>query len=194
MEGSLLCMPCLNSLPLVPPKQLAGLDLERVSSATDYGSVAKDLIWKLKSSGAQEAAKIMASRMLKLIPPTRSGLIVPVPTASSRVRRRGYDQSRLIARELSRRSRVPYLNCLKRQGQAHQVGAGREQRLDQLNNAFRVKYSPLLNKAHIILIDDVVTTGATLESAAKLLKQAGVARIEAITFAQPRMRMKTSNQ
>jgi ComF family protein len=194
MEGSILCKPCLNSLPPVSPKQLPNPNLEIVQSATAYGSIAKDLIWKLKSSGAQEAAKIMSSRMLKLLPSTRNCLIVPVPTASSRVRRRGYDQARLIAKELSRQSRLPYLNCLIRQGQAHQVGAGREQRLGQLTNAFRVKYSPLTNNAHIILIDDVVTTGATLESAAKLLKQAGAAQVEAITFARPRMRIKTPNQ
>ena len=193
-EGSLLCMSCLDLLPSVPPKQLSGSDLEVVRSATVYGTVAKDLIWKLKSSGAQEVAKIMARLMFKLLPPIQNGLIVPVPTASSRVRRRGYDQSRLIARELSRQSRLPYLNCLKRQGQAHQVGASREQRRDQLRGAFRVKHSSLLQNAHIILIDDVVTTGATLESAASYLKRAGAARIEAITFAQPQMRNSTSNQ
>jgi len=193
-EGSLLCKACLDSLPPTPIKQLAGSDLETVQSATVYGAVAKDLIWKLKSSGAQEAAKIMASRMSKLLPPSQRGLIVPVPTASSRVRRRGYDQSHLIAKALSRQTRLPYLNCLKRQGQAHQVGASREQRKSQLNNAFRIKSPQLIKNAHIILVDDVVTTGATLESAARLLKQAGAAQIAAITFAQPQMRKKTSNQ
>lgn len=190
IEGRLLCSVCLNSLPGVGPKGLTSPDLSFVHSATAYETVAKDLIWKLKSSGAQEAARIMAKCMLGTIPNAKNVLIVPVPTATSRVRQRGYDQAKLLAKELSQQARLPYANCLIRHGQAHQVGAGREQRMRQLRNAFRVKSSPLIKNAHIILVDDVVTTGATLEIVAKLLMQAGASKIEAITFAQPQMRSK----
>ena len=191
-EGKLLCFECLEGLPEVAPKRLQSPYLTEVRSATPYRGVAKDLVWKLKSSGAQEAARIMATCMLKYISKSKNSLIVPVPTATTRVRQRGYDQARLLARELSKQSKLPCLNCLIRTGQAHQVGAGREQRLSQLTSAFRLKSPLLINNAHIILVDDVVTTGATMETVAKLLIQAGASKIEAITFAQPQMRIKNN--
>jgi ComF family protein len=190
IEGNLLCKGCVTALPAVAPKQLAGPDLELVRSATTYEGSAKNLIWQLKSSGAQEAARLMAKRMATLIPMHGKYLIVPVPTATSRIRQRGYDQALLLAKEISRQSRLPWSKVLVRHGQAHQVGADREQRIYQLTTAFRVKKPRMVNGAHIILIDDVVTTGATLETAAKILKQAGARHVDAITFAQPQLRIK----
>lgn len=189
-EGNLFCQNCLFALPSVSLKQLANPDLEFVGSATTYEGAAKDLIWKLKSSGAQEAARIMARSMLPLLPTHENLLVVPVPTATTRIRQRGYDQALLLAKEISRQSRLPWFKVLVRHGQAHQVGAGREQRVHQLSTAFRVKNVQRVKDANIILIDDVVTTGATLETAAKLLKQAGAAHVDAITFAQPQLRFK----
>ncbi len=187
-EGSLLCNSCQATLPIATPKELSCAELSLVSSATVYQGVAKDLIWKLKSSGAQEAAQIMAGCMLRLLPSRTNTVIVPVPTASSRVRQRGYDQAKLLARELSKLSNHRYANCLFRQGQAHQVGAGREQRIYQLQYAFSLKNDALIKNSHIVLVDDVVTTGATLEIAAKLLMQAGAATVDAIVFAQAKLR------
>lgn len=212
-EGALLCPDCLGQLPPMPPRCYrchrpspgcltcpecrAASPLHQVRIATVYTGPAKDLIWKLKSAGAKAAAKVMAARMAAVLsetsvppgpatgPGRRRIIIVPVPTASTRARQRGYDQARLLARQLAKHTRQPYLACLARGGQAHQVGAGREQRLSQLEGAFRITTSRLVRDAHILLVDDVVTTGATLEAAAKILHQAGATRIDAVTFAQP---------
>ena len=67
---------------------------------------------------------------------------------------------------IGRQAHLPWLDCLARSGQAHQVGADREQRRPQLQTAFRVSQQRFVRGAHIILVDDVVTTGATLEAAA----------------------------
>ena len=106
------------------------------------------------------------------------------PTATSRVRQRGYDQAKLLARALARQAGLPYLDCLARVGQTHQVGATREQRLRQLQAAFRVRRPNAVRSAYLLLVDDVSTTGATLELAATILKSAGARRVDAIVFAQ----------
>lgn len=192
-EGKLVCKECIIALPVVETKTLDSPYISSVTSVTSYKSTAKELLWKLKSSGAQEAANIMAECMVKLLPRDQKFIIVPIPTASSRVRQRGYDQAKLIARQIARKARLPYLNCLVRSGYAHQVGAGREQRLRQLETAFRVKNTELIKDSKIILVDDVVTTGASLEIAAKVLMEAGTNDITAVTFAQARLRIKPTS-
>jgi len=201
-EGALLCAGCKSTLTVVPsrcyrcrrlttegrtcPACRKRSALYAVRVAVVYEGVAKDLVWKLKYAGTQAAAREMAHLMECRSPllPTLA-TVVPVPTATSRARRRGYDQATLIARAFARRARIPFVVSLARHGQAHQVGANRRQRLTQLESAFRVLNPSNIVGAHIILVDDVVTTGATLEAAAKVLRLAGARRVDAVVFAQP---------
>lgn len=184
VEGGLLCPDCIAKLPGVAPRSAPDTDLRIIQAVTPYKGLAKDLLWKLKSGGAQAAATVMARQMLTLLTPDKNLLVVPVPTATSRVRQRGYDQAKLLARELAKQARLPYADCLARMGQSHQVGANREQRRQQLGEAFWVRHRRLVWRARILLIDDVTTTGATLETAARALKAAGAADIQAIVFAR----------
>ena len=203
-EGYLLCEACVDRLETIPERcyrcrrlsagsltcgfcvQTSSLYSVRVGAV--YSGNAKKLIWQLKLAGAQAAAKIMAERMTPLIRRYAHDkeplIIVPVPTATSRVRQRGYDQAKLLARELASQTRLPYLACLARDGQAHQHGASRRDRLTQLATALRVSSPRIVRNTSIILVDDVVTTGATLESAATVLGATGANRIEAVVFAQ----------
>ncbi len=199
-EGDLICSACLRGLPAVPERcyrcrraSAGGLtclacrqtsQLIRVRVGTTYEKVAKDLIWKLKLAGTQVAAQRMATRLRNLVS-DQSAIIVPVPTATSRSRQRGYDQAKLLARALSRQTGMVYMDTLARLTQSHQHGLPRAQRLTQLTNAFRVTRPASLRSAHIILVDDVITTGATLEAAAAILRKAGAGVVEALVFAQP---------
>lgn len=200
-EGALLCAVCAQALPAIPSRcyrchkvsaearTCSGCRktsrLRSVGVATIYEAVAKEIVWKLKFAGAQEAAKVMATRMVPLLEVPLTAVFVPVPTATSRVRRRGYDQAALLARELARQTKRPAAPCLVRTGQQHQVGARRQQRLRQLATAFRAKNSSTVRDGHVILVDDVVTTGATLEAAAAVIMAAGAKRVDAVVFAQP---------
>jgi ComF family protein len=183
MEGYLLCPACIQQLPPAPPLPRPNL-VAAIFTGTVYGGTAKELVARLKFSGAQAAVRPITDRLLPLLPAEDDILIMPVPTAVRRVRSRGYDQARLIARELSRRSGLAYENCLVRDGHTHQVGASREQRLRQLAGAFRVKDPRSVRGRRILLVDDVMTTGATMERAALVLRKAGADRVSAMVFAR----------
>ena len=192
IEGSLLCPRCRGNLPAALSYPHPKIHVRTVQAVTPYQGAAKNLLWKLKSAGAQEAAKIMAEQMLDYIPQKISNLvIVPIPTATSRVRQRGYDQAKLLARCLARQARLPYVDCLTRLGQTHQVGATRNQRMLQNRSAFRIRHPEILKKTHIILVDDVITTGATIEAAAAVLLASGVMQIDVLAFAQAKLRAAT---
>lgn len=199
-EGALLCSRCVANLDMVPERcyRCRRLSVDgktcsscRSSSAvyiaravTPYRGLAKDIVWRLKFSGAQAAAREMAHLMSHLLPTGETIVIVPIPTATTRVRTRGYDQAVLLARAVARQTGKRYCPALRRLGQHHQVGATRVQRVTQLQEAYRCIRPTAIESAHVILIDDVSTTGATLEAAATIMKAAGAKRVSALTFAQ----------
>lgn len=173
-DGSLTCDSCQQTTALL-----------RVQAATYYSDVAKSLIWQLKFQGAQAVAPLLAKRMAeRLAIAQEPAIITHIPTATSRVRSRGYDQAGLVARAFAREVYLPHLSLLARVGQQHQVGADRRQRLTQLAGAFRVTQPNLVRGQHIIIVDDVLTTGATLMAATQVLNAAGARRVESAVFAR----------
>lgn len=201
MEGSLLCQECQERYVTPVPSRCyrchalasdfrtckscrSSSRLYSVMVRTDYQGLAKELVHRLKFARAKAAVLPMADSLAPLIAKPAQVLLVPIPTASSRRRQRGYDQAELLAKELARRTGIPCSFVLSRRGQARQVGARRAERLDQLRDALYVRRAADLSETTIILVDDVVTTGATLEAAAHVLKVAGAKRVQAVVFAQ----------
>lgn len=197
-EGDLVCAACTQQLPAPSQRcyrcqrfESASLTcsvcrprtaLRQVRSAAAYEGAAKALILHLKFQGAQAAARRMAELMAPLLP-SKGQVLVPVPTAAERIRWRGYDQATLLARELSRLTGLPCWRGLARHGRTHQVGSSRQQRQQQLHNSLQLKKPAKLRYKHVVLIDDVVTTGATLQAAARALRDEAET-ISAVTFGQ----------
>jgi ComF family protein len=200
-SDALVCESCRAVTPLVPSRcyrcrsvtrEFAVCErcrkhtaLRQVLVATHYEGVAKELLHAVKyergRSGIVEMVELMAP-LLRLLP--QDAVFVPVPTATSRVRQRGYDQAVLLAQAISRERGFGVADVLVRLGQAHQVGSNRRDRLLHLKGAFRVQRAASIRGAHVVLVDDVLTTGATIETAARVLKKAGAKQVDAIVFSQ----------
>jgi ComF family protein len=112
-------------------------------------------------------------------------LIVPVPLHSKRRRERGYNQSELLARALERQIAVPYDSALIRvRPTLPQVGLTHSERTDNVRKAFQCSQPLRIARKRILLIDDVMTTGATVGSAARALLEGGAVRVSVLTVAR----------
>jgi ComF family protein len=108
-------------------------------------------------------------------------LVVPVPLHWRRQLARGYNQAERIARAVARRTGLPLVSALaRRRGTPPQSSLGREERQTNLRGAFRIRRAARIQERRIVLIDDVATTGATLDAAASVLKKNGAAAVIAM--------------
>jgi predicted amidophosphoribosyltransferase len=144
-----------------------------------HEGVQRDLVAALKYRRLLPVAELIADRIHWLVPSgLLSGALVPVPTARLRVLQRGFDPAAEIAAALAERAGVPLRPCLARSGGGRQVGRRRAQRIGhppRVNPRGEVPRS-------VLLVDDVLTTGATLSACARALRSAGAIRVCAVTF------------
>lgn len=152
--------------------------LDNVWVAVDYSGTVKQLVQGFKYERQRSMAKVLAEIIDRTLPYINENTIVThVPTATSRVRARGYDHALLLARELAKIRGLKHISLLGRIGQSQQMGASRKMRLAQVDKSF-IGIRPSQTKgANILLIDDVLTTGSTLRAATKELKQNGAKSI-----------------
>jgi predicted amidophosphoribosyltransferase len=143
--------------------------------------VARNLVAALKFRHLLPVADLMADRIQWLAPAHMlSGVIVPAPPAPSRLRRRGFDPAGELAAALAERLSSPLEPCLARRGGRRQVGRRRAERLGQPPRIHASAAAP----RSVLLVDDVLTTGATMTACAQALRAAGAARVVAVTFAR----------
>ncbi|RYD74865.1 MAG: ComF family protein [Verrucomicrobiaceae bacterium] len=111
--------------------------------------------------------------------------LVPVPLHSARQREREFNQAEMLAKLLSKRSGIPLSTCLQRiRYTTTQTRLDRHERMENLRGAFRVRNTPTVTGSHLILIDDVFTTGSTVEECARVLRAAGAASVRVLTVAR----------
>lgn len=171
--------------PLLPPFVRAARSFCWIGAGSG-----RDIVHALKYDGWTRAAEAIARRMARVSWPLdvveERAAIVPVPLAESRLRERGFNQSALIAVRLAELWEIPvWSDCLTRAtALLRQTELTPGERLSNVAGAFTVPRSVLesLRGAHIVLLDDVVTTGATLRACASALFASGARTISYMTF------------
>ncbi|HSW74863.1 MAG TPA: phosphoribosyltransferase family protein [Candidatus Saccharimonadales bacterium] len=160
---------------------MAKTGLDDVLVFTLYEGLAQKLLHASKFERASAGLTQIAEMVATL--PVPEGVITYLPTANQRVRQRGHDHARRIARDVSRLKRQPFLSLILRINNERQAGASALARTTHMQAAFRITEAKNLNDQRAIVIDDVITTGASMAAAAKLLKQAGAAKVYGVAFA-----------
>lgn len=181
-----VCTECKTDLPAY----------ERAKSAYRYEGEAVRLIRAFKT-GARYLAEALAADMAPLLAAFPDAqLLLPVPMTKRAVRRRGYNQAVLLARELGGRSGLPVAETmlLKTRETGVQKTLSRRERAENLQGSFRVRERALCRGKAIVVVDDVMTTGATANACARALYGAGAGKVYLLTAASVPLRLPGDGQ
>jgi len=204
-EGEPLCPSCCPSLdarldlrggtPIGLPADLPA-PLLQLEWCAPFAGPARAALHQLKYAGERRLAVPLGEAVARRWSRVGVGasLVVPVPVHAARERERGYDQAALIAEAAASRLRMPFVHALERhRATVAQFELGRDERSSNVSGAFRLRSQAGAADASagvagrwVLLIDDVVTTGATLAACAETLEGAGAVAVSAIAVARER--------
>lgn len=176
--GDVQCADCLNDPP----------HFAHVRAAMVYDAASSALVTNLKYRDATQQVSGLVAMMLRagaeILP--RAEIIVPVPLHWKRHVRRKYNQAALLAYMLADKVRLPMLpDALERvQHTPPQAGLPRKERLKNVQHAFAVKHADAVAGKSVLLVDDVVTTGATVEACSRVLLSAGAREVHVLALAR----------
>jgi predicted amidophosphoribosyltransferase len=177
-RGRSPCADCEAALRGPPPLP-APPGVDRVVSALAYEDEGRELVARIKYRNARSSLPWLADRMAALVGPAAVDVVTWVPTTGRRRRRRGFDQSELLARAIARRLHLPCRRLLRRGPGPPQTGRpGAERRRPPL--AASVPRAP----TRVLVVDDVCTSGASLAAAATALRERGAVVVLAATAAR----------
>jgi ComF family protein len=174
----------LSALAIAEPP-----DFDRLRAVALHTGVARSLVHALKYRDRLDLAPMMALWMARAGAAVieRADLILPVPLHRSRLFGRRFNQSAELARAIASRTELRYAPSalIRVKRTERQVGLGQRARQENVRGAFRVTENgkTLVFGQHVLLVDDVYTTGATVNACARALKRAGAAEVSVLTFA-----------
>ena len=201
MRGAIICRPCRGSLPWLvgplcprcgepepqavircPVCHRLGSVVGAVRSAIALAGVGNELMRSWKDGARGPVAELAATCVVAAVPRPAGALIVPIPGARSRVAWRGVDGPCDLARVLAYRWRLPLrTDVLERVHERPQRGLSAAQRQHNAAGAFAARG---VVEGRVVLVDDVMTTGATLRAGVWRLRQAGAEQVDVVTFAR----------
>jgi len=161
--------------------------LAGVRAAFAYDGAARAAVLTLKFKSGRYLAPLMGEFLRAELRrrPLQADVVVPVPLATSRLRDRGFNQALLLAQQIAMTVRGTVVaDALRRDERVAQQTLRAAERLVNLNGAFSCQAATEVHGRRVLLVDDVVTTGATFSACADALADAGAVRISAIAFAR----------
>ena len=165
---------------------------DRAIAAAYYEGVLQEAIHQFKFKQKTGLGQPLAQLMLAHLPPDldlrQYQAILPIPLHKTRQRQRGYNQSSMLAKYLAQHFRIALVvdNLRRIRATTPQWQTkGRKERQENVKNAFRLDHPTTLQNKAVILIDDVMTSGATFNECAKTLKQAGVTSVLVLALSRP---------
>jgi ComF family protein len=175
------CISCREKFldGVLAPLSFDELRVQKLIHAFKYQPFAKEL-------GKSLAEIIIKYFFWKNYQPLKKALIIPIPADPKRIKWRGYNPPEIIAKELAQKFNLLFEpNCLlKIRKTKPQTKLSLEERQENLKNAFALKEAKIIQGKSIYLIDDVYTTGSTMEEAAKILKNAGAKKVFGLVVAR----------
>ncbi len=161
-----------------------------IRSACNFNEFSRGLVYALKYQGAGYVSpymgRVMAQRFGLLTELAGVNLVISVPLFKKRQRKRGYNQSELLARAFCQQTglALDVSSLVRVRDTGSQTKLGRQARADNMTGAFNVVNPAAVKGKTVLLMDDVATTGSTLEGCAQALRLAGAKRVLAYTFAR----------
>ena len=184
-------MPFVNRFPLDETGRcgLCRLGLQGFDAVYSYGSYEgslRELVHLFKYSGMRPLARTLGQFMIRALPRyAEFDVIVPMPLHWRKQWQRGFNQSDDLAREIGKKWNVPVRNLVRRKKATRpQAGLTNAKRRANMSGAFAMPRGKSLAGARVLLVDDVVTTGATASACARVLKRAGAAHVALLALAR----------
>jgi ComF family protein len=170
----MICGECIKDQPAFRSVRTFGL----------YRGPLRKAINLLKYHNTKRLSKPLSEMILRMEMP-RADTVMPVPLYKDRLRQREFNQSALLAKYTAKKTgRSLLVDCLvKARDTMPQVGLSSRERRSNIRNAFEVKKKELIKGKDILLIDDVITTGATVRECSRVLKKAGAGNIYVMALA-----------
>lgn len=158
--------------------------LRTVWSATVYDETAKQIVMAYKYKQVRALARPIAQVMRQSIDFADFDIVCPVPTAPQRIRARGYDHAELMAKHIGRMNSITHTRLLVRFGNKQQVGSNKQTRHEWAQKSYGCFLGSEIKNKRILLVDDIVSTGATVSACSRLLKSKGAKSVDALVFAR----------
>lgn len=180
--------PLDSARAVCPQCRIRPLTITRIQSAVWHEGALREAIHALKYNHRRDVARPLAQFASALVAQTelRYDFVTSVPLHLTREQERGYNQAELLAEQVARMSHLPYARVLQRtRATADQIGLDAKARRVNVANAFQADPLQVANKI-VLVIDDVSTTGATLDACAVALFLARASAVYGVTIARPR--------